>query len=85
MVLLAVSIMNQTVATAVGANAPLVADVLRDHLYPQFLRGQVPFVAGATNLGLLLGLPGGFSLLPLVALWTLALRLLLPAREVRDA
>ncbi len=83
--LLALSVVNQTVATAVGANAPLVPDVLRDHVYLHFFRGEVPFVPGATNLGLLLGLPGGWSLLPLAGLWALGLRVLLPSREVSAA
>ncbi len=75
--LLALSIFNEIIATAVAPAAPLVPDVLRDHVYLHFFAGDVAVAAGATNVGLILGLPGPFSLLPLALLWFLALRVLL--------
>jgi hypothetical protein len=76
--LLAVSIANQLAATAVEPSAPLVTDVLGDYLYPHLLRGEVPLVPGASNLGAMFRLRGPASLLPLLALWAVALRMLLP-------
>jgi hypothetical protein len=77
-VLFAVSVANQLAATAVEPSAPLVGDVLGGYLYPHLLRGEVPLVPGASNLGALFRLKGPASLLPLLALWALALRMLLP-------
>jgi hypothetical protein len=77
-ILLALSIANQLFATAVEPAAPMVRDVLRDYLYPHLLRGEVPLVPGASNLGALFRLHGPASLLPLAALWGAALWLLLP-------
>jgi hypothetical protein len=74
--LIAVSIVNQLAATAVQPTAPLVRDVLLDHVYPHLLRGEVPSPAGPSNLGTLLGLPGPASLIPLILLWALALPML---------
>jgi hypothetical protein len=77
-VLLAVSVANQLFATAVEPSAPLVGDVLGGYLYPHLLRGEVPLVPGASNLGAIFRLRGPASLLPLLALWAVALRTLLP-------
>jgi hypothetical protein len=77
-VLLAVSIANQLAATAVQPTAPLVGDVLADHVYPHLLHGEIPMPAGPANLGTMLGLRGALSLLPLLAAWGLVLPLLLP-------
>jgi hypothetical protein len=77
-ILLAVSIANQLAGTAVSAAAPLVPDVLRDHVYAHLLRGEIPLPSGPTTLGALVGLPGLASLLPLLALWGLALPVLMP-------
>jgi hypothetical protein len=76
--LLAISVANQLFATAVEPSAPLVGDVLLDYLYPHLWRGEVPLVAGASNLGALFRLRGPASLLPLVLFWAVALKLLLP-------
>jgi hypothetical protein len=78
--LVAVSIINQLVATAVQPTVPLVRDVLFDHVYPHLLRGEVPAPAGPSNLGTLLGLRGPASLVPLVLLWSLALPSLVTRR-----
>jgi hypothetical protein len=83
--LLAVSAVNQLAATAVQPTAPLVRDVLVDHVYPYLLRGQVPSPSGPSNLGSLVGLPGPASLLPLILLWALALPMLLPRRPAPAA
>jgi hypothetical protein len=77
-VLLGVSIANQLFATAIEPSAPLVDDVLFGYLYPHLVRGELPLVPGASNLGAIFRLRGPASLLPLVALWAAALRLLLP-------
>jgi hypothetical protein len=77
-VLLGLSVVNQLAATAVEPSAPMVTDVLFDYLYPHLLRGEVPLVPGASNLGALFRLKGPASLLPLVILWALALRTLIP-------
>src|SRR5439155_3279064 len=76
-VLLTVSVLNQLAATAVEPAAPLVADVLRDYLYPHLLRGEIPLVPGASNLGALFHLRGLPSLLPLIVLCGLAGKMLL--------
>ncbi len=75
-VLAGISVLNQVAATAVGPAAPIVPDVLRDHVYDHLLRGEVAVAPGAGNLGLLLGLPGVTSLVPLLVAWALGLRLL---------
>jgi hypothetical protein len=76
--LLAPSVANQLAGTAVGPTAPFTADLLVDHVYHNVLRGQLPSPAGPSNLGLLLGLPGVTSLLPLLVLWGLTLPLVVP-------
>jgi hypothetical protein len=77
-VLLALSVVNQLAATAVEPSAPLVDDVLGGYVYPHLLRGEVPLVPGASNAGAIFHLRGPASLLPLLALWAVALRMLLP-------
>jgi hypothetical protein len=77
-VLLAISVANQLGATAVEPSAPMGGDVLGGYVYPHLLRGEVPLVPGASNLGALFRLKGPASLLPLLLLWALALRMLLP-------
>jgi hypothetical protein len=76
--LLAISVANVLAATAVEPSAPMVADVLRDHVYAHLLRGEVPLPSGPGNLGAMLGLRGLATLLPLLALWGLALPVLIP-------
>jgi hypothetical protein len=68
---------HQLAATAGGPPAPLVRDVLVDHVYLHLLAGEVPAPGGPSNLGVLLGLRGVVSLVPLVLLWALALPTLL--------
>jgi hypothetical protein len=77
-VLLAPSIVNQLAATAVEPSAPLVRDILADYLYPHLLRGDVPLFPGASNFGAAFHLHGPASLLPLLALWAVALFILFP-------
>ena len=55
-------------ATAAAPEAPQFGDPLWGHAWPHLLASQ-PGYGGATNLGLLLGLPGILSVLPLLALW----------------
>jgi hypothetical protein len=72
--LLAVSVANMLLATAVGPEAPPTADVLLDHVYTRAVTGNLPPPGGGTtNLGRLAGLPGGWSLAPLAALWLVPL------------
>jgi hypothetical protein len=67
--LLLISVVNQLVAVAVSTLVPFGPDVLFEHAYPHLLAGRVAILPGASNLGLILGLRGWASLLPLVALW----------------
>ena len=82
-VLLAISVANMLFATAVEPSAPMVRDLLGGYLYPHLLRGEVPLVPGASNLGALFRLKGPASLLPLVVLWAVALRTLVPLARAR--
>jgi hypothetical protein len=75
--LLAISAGNQLLATAVSPLAPFGPDVLFEHVYGQFFRGRVAVLPGSANVGMLLGLRGPASLLPLLLLWGLALRAIL--------
>lgn len=86
-VLAAVSIFNQTIATAVAPEAPLRGDPLFDHAYHHFFHGRVAVLAGTSNLGLQIGLPGPASLVPLAVIWFLTLRVVLPSLPAapRDA
>jgi len=77
--LIAVSIFNQTIATAVAPEAPPEGDPLFDHAYFHFFHGRVAVLPGTTNLGLLIGMPGPLSVLPLAVIWFLTVRALLPA------
>ncbi len=68
-VLLALVSAAQMLAAAAGApEAPQFGDPLWGHAWPHLLNTQ-PGYGGATNLGLLLGLPGVLSVVPLLALW----------------
>jgi len=82
--LLLISVVNQLVAVAVSTLVPFGPDVLFEHAYPHLLAGRVAILPGASNLGMILGLRGWASLLPLVALWLfglLAMVRVLPGRE----
>jgi hypothetical protein len=68
-VILALVSAAQMLAAAAGApEAPQFGDPLWGHAWPHLLNTQ-PGYGGATNLGLLLGLPGVLSVVPLLALW----------------
>jgi hypothetical protein len=84
-VLLGVSVCNLLAATAVEPAAPMVADVLRDHVYLHLLRGEVPLPRGPNNLGHAFGLPGPASLLPLLLVWGLAWPVLAPRTPLEPA
>ena len=64
----AVSAAQMLAAAAAAPEAPQFGDPLWGHAWPHLLHSQ-PGYGGATNLGLLLGLPGILSVLPLLALW----------------
>jgi MFS family permease len=72
-VFFAVSAASMLAATAVGPEAPMwVYDPMVEHIWPSFISGELALNLGSTNLGLLLGLDGLASLLPLLALWALS-------------
>ena len=62
------SVLNYTVLTAVGIEAPERGDLLYAYAWPRLQSGRLATFAGGSNLGLKLGLPGAASLVPLV-LW----------------
>lgn len=63
---------NMLAATSVGPEAPLdIYDPMLEYIWPNFFYGCLAQNMGSANLGLLLGLPGLKSLLPLAALWLL--------------
>jgi hypothetical protein len=70
--LLLVSMANQLAAVAVDPLVPFPTDVL-GHAFGNLRAGRVAIQPGASNLGLLLGLPGWTSLLPVVGLWAAGL------------
>lgn len=72
-VLLVVSVANQLAGVAVSPLAPPDVDLLFGHSWGNLARGRLAIYPGSTNLGLLLGLPGPFSLAPLGLLWALGI------------
>jgi hypothetical protein len=72
-VLLGISVVNQLAAVVVSPLAPPEGDVLFGHVYRHLIHGEVAILPGAANVGLLLGLPGPLSLLPLLGLWAVGL------------
>ena len=85
LVLLVPSVANHLAATATEPAAPLVRDVLRDHVYRHLLRGEVPAVSGASTLAAGLGLRGVVSLVPLLVVWALGVRMMLQHLPGRSA
>jgi hypothetical protein len=69
--LLVVAVANQLAGTAVSPHAPPDIDLVREHVWGHFLRGEVALYPGSSNLGLMVGLRGAASLLPLLVLWAL--------------
>jgi hypothetical protein len=69
LVLGAISIAQMLLMTAAAPEAAQHGDPLWEYALDRVRNRQALPHATATNLGLLLGLPGLFSLLPLVALW----------------
>lgn len=65
----ALSVINMTLGTAVGPEAPLGRDILFRYAYPLAARGRIPAAPGASNIGRLLGLPRQLSIVPLMILW----------------
>ena len=63
-----VSAAQMLAAAGAAPEAPQFGDPLWGHAWPHLLSSQ-PGYGGATNLGLLLGLPGILSVAPLLALW----------------
>jgi len=67
----AVSALNMLVIAGVGLEAPERGDVLFDFAYARLLQGRLSAIAGASNLGLELGIVRGGTLGPLLV-WMLA-------------
>jgi hypothetical protein len=61
-----VSVVNFSVLTAVGIEAPERGDLLYRYAWPRLEAGRLATFQGGSNLGLKLGLNGTWSLLPLV-------------------
>ncbi len=66
----AVSALNMLVIAGVGLEAPERGDVLFDFAYARLLQGRLSAIAGASNLGLELGIVRGGTLGPLLV-WML--------------
>jgi len=66
----AVSLVNMLVIAGVGLEAPERGDVLVDFAYARFMQGRLSMIAGASNLGVELGLVRGGTLGPLLV-WLL--------------
>jgi hypothetical protein len=81
-VLLGIAVVNQLGAVAVSPLAPPGGDVLFGYVYQHLVHGQLAILPGASNLGMLLGLRGLASLLPLLVAWALALAILIRALRV---
>jgi hypothetical protein len=71
--LLAISVANLLGGVTVSVLARPGLDLLLDHVYGNLLAGKVAIGSGSTNVGLLLGLRGPASVLPLLAIWIAAL------------
>ncbi len=70
-VLAGLSIVNQLGAVAVSPLAPPAVDLLFGYVYGHIFRGEIAIASGSANLGMVLGLPGLLSLVPLLGLWLL--------------
>lgn len=68
LILGAVSAAQMLALVAAAPEAPQYGDPLYTHAWPHLLNTQ-PGYGGATSLGLLLGLPGILSIVPLLILW----------------
>lgn len=68
-VLALISAAQMTLGAAGAPEAPQHGNPLWEHAWPRLRDATAGSYTGATNLGLLLGLPGALSLLPLLALW----------------
>ena len=68
-VLALLSAAQMLLGVATGPEAPQHGNPLWAHAWPRLQSTAAGTYLGATNLGLLLGLPGAWSLAPLLALW----------------
>jgi len=64
-----ISAAQMTLGAASAPEAPQFGNPIWDHAWPRLRDATAGSYTGASNLGLLLGLPGWLSLLPLLALW----------------
>ncbi|MGB1016525.1 MAG: hypothetical protein ACPG4T_20480, partial [Nannocystaceae bacterium] len=68
-VLFAISLVSIVVGTSASPEAAQAGDPLYNFAWPRLWSAKPGTDGGPTNLGLLLGLPGVLSLMPLIALW----------------
>jgi hypothetical protein len=64
-----VSVLVMLFTTAVGLEAPPERDAIFEYLLPALHEGRIARLPGASNLGMVVGLPRRISVLPLI-LWT---------------
>jgi len=67
--LVAISLISIVVGTSAGPEAAQAGDPLYNFAWPRLWSATPGTEGGPTNLGLMLGLPGVLSLVPLLALW----------------
>jgi hypothetical protein len=67
-ILLAVSVANVLVLTAVGLEAPDHVDALFSYAYRRLAAGQIASLSGASNLGIRMGMSPSTTLVPIL-LW----------------
>jgi hypothetical protein len=84
-VLLAYSVVTMLVATAVSPEPPESLDPVLAFHWGHFLDGNLAVNPGSTNLGLLLGLPGLWSLVPLLMVWAVAATCLARSQRLPNA
>ncbi len=76
------SALQMLAITSVGPEPPLaVASPLADYYWPHFASGQLAETVGSTNIGIMAGLSGLASLLPLLVFWLLGGAWLLLSRN----
>ncbi|HEY0705569.1 MAG TPA: hypothetical protein VGG33_02165 [Polyangia bacterium] len=83
MALLVVSVVNVMAAVAVSPLVPWGQDTLADHVYPNLWAGRVALYPGSSNVGMMLGLKGITSLVPLLLIAGLGMWLVVTELRAR--